>query len=131
MGNKVEACCENCKFLHGNSAPDAGWKPCEIASMFKKLKWELCASFCAAYNGPGITPWQEPDEARKQEAFYRALLSVDVELIAELQAENKALLDCLTAHHILHPYAQKEMGRLNALADEREGNCGLESEAGK
>ncbi len=41
--------------------------------------------------------------------------------IAELQAENKRLLDCLTEHHILHPDVQKAMDRLNALADKREG----------
>ena len=41
--------------------------------------------------------------------------------IAELQAENKRLLDCLTEHHILHPDVQEAMDRLNALADKREG----------
>lgn len=41
--------------------------------------------------------------------------------IAELQAENKRLLDCLTEHRILHPDVQRGMDRLNALADKREG----------
>nr|DAL85812.1 MAG TPA: hypothetical protein [Caudoviricetes sp.] len=88
----IEICCENCVFSRADSP----------ATPFKLGDCYFVARPCK--NKEKFKPSEKAMEAR----------------IVEIQSENQALLDCLTAHHILHPYVQKAMDSLNALADERE-----------
>lgn len=81
---------------------------------------EICCENCAFYDGKFCDIRETFPECSEKDYFLPTEEAYKAR-IAELQAENKRLLDCLTEHHILHPDVQEAMDRLNALADEREG----------
>ena len=92
--NGIEICCENCDDFIPAGTNDRGCM--------------LCEEDCETAFGT-------------KRCIFRASTKALKAHIAELQSENKRLLDCLTEHNILHPDVQKGMDRLNALADKREG----------